>query len=99
MSPKSFKSALSDALNDPSIMKTKQIRSFLGMFDLREGVVAGAYGNKNSDTNAYLNSGISSNQIYIINDDSILRRVDNGLATSYTRQANEVDSLYPPLTN
>ena len=86
-----------EALNDPSIVKTNQIRSIIELFDVRENAVAGAYGNKNSDTNAYLNAGLRSNQIYIINDDGILRKVDNGLITSYNEQADNVDTLYPRL--
>ena len=97
MSPKSFAEALVDAMSNPSPMKTATIKKFLKLFNIRDNVVLGAYGNKNSDTKSYIDSGISTNIMYLINTDSVLRRVSDGQRTSYFAQASQVNNLYPKI--
>lgn len=98
MSPKSFAEALADAVTDPSPVKAEQIKSFSKLFNLRQDVILGAYGNRNSDTKAYMDAGISTNLIYLVNEKSILRRVSDGKRTSYYEHATNVNQLYPSIS-
>jgi len=97
MSPKTFAEALVDALSNPTPVKTSTIKSLLDLFDIKENVVVGAYGNKNSDTQAYMNSGVSTNIIYLVNSDGVLRRVGDGKRTSYFEHASNVNQKYPKI--
>ena len=78
MSPKSFAEALVDALSDPSGVKATKIQSFVNLFNIKQNVVIGAYGNRNSDTKAYLDAGIPRDRIFLVNSNSVLRRVSDG---------------------
>ena len=95
MSPKTFAEALVDALSNPSPVKTTTIKSFIDLFDQKENVIKGAYGNRNSDTQAYMDAGISTNIIYLVNGQSVLRRVSDGRKTSYGAHAQNVNEMYP----
>ena len=95
MSPKTFAEALVDALSNPSPVKTSTIKSFIELFDLKDNVIKGAYGNRNSDTQAYMDAGIPTNLIYLVNDKSVLRRVGDGQRTSYAEHATNVNEMYP----
>ena len=75
--------------------KTATLRSLMELFKLRHNVVLGAYGNKNSDTEAYLNIGISRDRIFIINKQSKMTNVGTGQDTSYKQHANSIDKMYP----
>ena len=95
MSPKTFFEGVQDELSDPSAVKAATIRSLMDLFDIKENVVMGAYGNKATDTKAYTDAGIPKNLIYIINEDSVLRRVSDGLLSSYQDHASTVNTIYP----
>ena len=95
MSPKTFAEALVDALSNPSPVKTTTIKSFIELFDQKENIIKGAYGNRNSDTQAYMDAGISTNLIYLVNEKSVLRRVSDGRKTSYGQHAQKVNEMYP----
>ena len=97
MSPKTFADAISDALTDPSPVKAETMMSFLKLFDIKDNVVLGAYGNRNSDTKAYLDVGISTNKIYLVNEDNVLRRVSDGQRSSYFNHASDVNEMYPKI--
>ena len=97
MSPKTFADAMKDALTDPSPVKAETMMSFLKLFDLRENVVLGAYGNRNSDTKAYLDVGISTDRIYLVNEENVLRRVSDGQRSSYFNHATNVNEMYPKI--
>ena len=97
LSPKTFAEALVDALSNPSPVKTATTKAFLDLFDIKENVVLGAYGNKNSDTQAYMDAGISTNIIYLINTDSVIRRVSDNKRTSYFEHASKVNQKYPKI--
>ena len=94
MSPKTFAEALVDALSNPSPVKTSTIKSFVDLFDTKENVIKAAYGNRNSDTQAYMDAGISTNLIFLVNEKSVLRRVGDGRRTSYAEHASKVDEMY-----
>ena len=95
MSPKSFAEALVDALSDPSGVKATKIQSFVNLFNIKQNVVIGAYGNRNSDTKAYLDAGIPRDRIFLVNSNSVLRRVSDGKKTSYHNHVVKVNEMYP----
>ena len=95
MSPKSFAEALVDALSDPSGVKATKIQSFVNLFNIKQNVVIGAYGNRNSDTKAYLDAGIPRDRIFLVNSNSVLRRVSDGKKTSYNNHVVKVNEMYP----
>ena len=97
MSPKTFAEALVDAVSDPSPVKTATMKGLFKLFDIKENIVKGAYGNRNSDTKAYMDAGISTDMIYLVNEKSILRRVGDGKRTSYFEHANLVNQKYPKI--
>ena len=94
MSPKSFAEALVDALSDPSGVKATKIQSFVNLFNIKQNVVIGAYGNRNSDTKAYLDAGIPRDRIFLVNSNSVLRRVSDGKKTSYHNHVVKVNEMY-----
>ena len=97
MSPKTFAEALVDAMSDPSKVKATKIQSILNLFDLKQDVILGAYGNRNSDTKAYLEAGIATNKIFIVNEKSIVRRVGDGKKMTYQDHVNNINDMYPKL--
>ena len=82
---------------DPSSTKTATMKAILEMFDLREHVVFGGYGNKESDAKAYGNVGIEKRKIFIVDEDSKMRNYGSGEETSYEIHAQNVDIMYPKL--
>ena len=92
LSPISAEAALTA---DAEVMKLSTLKSILDLFNLKQDVVAGAYGNKNSDTEAYLNSGIRGGRIFLINEDSQILNVETGNNSSYKLQALQIDKYYP----
>ena len=67
----------------------------LDLFDIKHDVVVGAYGNKNTDTEAYLKSGIRGERVFLINENSKLINVATGNMSSYQLQAEAIDQFYP----
>lgn len=57
------------------------------------------YDNRNSDTQAYMDSGIPTNIIYLVNSNSVLRRVGDGKRTSYYEHATKVNQKYPKINS
>lgn len=97
MSPKTFSEALVDAMSDPSKVKATKIQSVLNLFDIKQDVILGAYGNRNSDTKAYLEAGIHPNKIFIVNEKSVVRRVSDGKKMTYQDHVNNINDMYPNL--
>ena len=94
MSPISAEKAISA---DAEIMKLSTLTSIINLFDLKEGVIYGAYGNKNSDTESYLKSGIKGDNVYLINEQSNIVNVATGNITSYKVQSQMINEYYPKL--
>lgn len=92
MSPISAKAAITA---DADVMKLETLKSLLNLFDIKHDVVAGAYGNKNTDTEAYLKSGIRGDRVFLINENSKLVNVATGNVSSYQLQAEGIDQYYP----
>jgi len=61
--------------------------------------VVSAYGNKDSDVKAYVNSEIDLNSIYIVNPEGVLENVGTGESSSYEEQVTKVDKLYPVVSD
>ena len=97
MSPKTFAEALVDAMSDPSKVKATKIQSVLNLFEIKQDVILGAYGNRNSDTKAYLEAGIHPNKIFIVNEKSVVRRVSDGKKMTYQDHVNNINNMYPKL--
>merc|ERR1711997_1095567 len=97
MSPKTYAEALIDAMTNPAPVKAATIKKFLDLFESKNNVVLAAYGNRNSDTQAYMDGGIPTNRIFLVNSESVLRRVGDGKRTSYYEHATKVNQKYPKI--
>jgi len=103
-SPVSFMSGVVAEVvtKSPNIQKSKIIQEIWSLFesknltDINE-TIAGCYGDKETDTKAYLDSGLSPNSVYIINPAGELRNVGSGDVTNYGEQVENVNELYPAL--
>ena len=95
MSPKPMAEALTEALSDPAPAKKSKILSIIELFDTKQNTFFGAYGNKDSDKRAYQQSGLNSNLTYIVNEESILRRISDNHQTSYRDHLINVNNIYP----
>ena len=87
------------ALGDPFkavLGKTTCLNNVLSLFEDPSSVIAGAYGNKSSDSEAYKNSGISLSNTYIINKDSKIINVATEDETTYKMQYEDLNNRYPP---
>ena len=93
MSPRPTVPAL---LGEPNVDKTITIKLLTGMFDVKQNVIKGCYGNHNTDTQAYMDAGIMPKIIYLVNNQGKLVNAATGLKTTYQEQISEIDSLYPP---
>ena len=95
MNPKPFANAMVDALRHANVAKTKFLKDMFNLFQLHKNVVIGAYGNKETDTIAYMEAGISKDNIYIVNPKGELRNIYDSTVTSYHAHALLVDEMYP----
>ena len=94
MSPISAEKAISA---NAEVMKLSTLNSIINLFDLKEDAIDGAYGNKNSDTESYLKSGIQGENIYLVNNQGKIVNVVTGNITSYRLQSKMVNEYYPKL--
>lgn len=79
----------------PFVEKSKSIDEMNKIFV--GDTIVGAYGNKETDTTAYQNSGIPLERVWIVNPAGDLKNEATKLVTSYAQQAEHVDELYPKL--
>jgi len=101
-SPTSFISGLIAEVvtGSPHVQKTKMIQELWATFksenrtDINDVIVA-AYGNKETDTKAYLQSGLSPQRVFIVNPQGELKNVGTGQVSSYQTQAEIIDTLFP----
>ena len=75
--------------------KTTSLQNVLSLFKEPGNVIVGAYGNNNSDSEAYKNVGVPLNLIYLINKQSKMVNLETKQETSFKAQATEINSLYP----
>merc|ERR1719495_1145632 len=68
----------------PDVQKTKTIK------EIWDTIVAG-YGNKETDTKAYVNSGLALDTVFIVNPEGQLKNEGTGAVTSYNEQVENVD--------
>ena len=95
LSPRTFIGGVIAELSDPAPMKTAMIKSVTDLFDRGAEVFCGAYGNKETDSRAYVQAGIDETKIFIVDTSSVLRRFSDGEITSYGNHEKQVDELYP----
>ena len=75
--------------------KSATLKYLMNLFKNKSNIVHGAYGNKDSDTEAYRNIGIPDDRIFIINKQSHMINVGTKLPTSYKEHAKFIDKMYP----
>ncbi len=98
MAPKSVAGALLDeTVGSPAETKAETIESVLDLFEVGVEAVHVAYGNKDTDTEAYSKAGIPEDKIYIINEESVLRRISDDRISSYPDQAENINQFFPIL--
>jgi len=84
----------------PDVQKTKMILELWSTFrsenrtDINE-VIVGGYGNKETDTKAYLQAGLLPHNVFIVNTQGELRNIGTGEVTTYQKQADVIDKLFP----
>ena len=99
MSPRPLAMAALASIADPAPMKTALIKTITDTFERKANVFVGAYGNKESDARAYVQAGIPSELIFIVNESSVMKRFSDGQITSYRQHELLVDQIYPNLNN
>ena len=75
--------------------KTTSLKNVLGLFKETGNVIVGAYGNNNSDSEAYKNVGVPLNMTYLIDKQSKMVNLETKQETSFKAQATEINTLYP----
>ena len=86
--------ALGDSTDHTNI-KTQTLKNLMGLFNNKSAQIYGAYGNKDSDTKAYRNIGITEDKIFIINKQSHMISVGTQKPTSYKEHALNLNEMYP----
>ena len=97
LSAKTFIGSIFSELSDPAPMKIALIKKITEIFDKKEDIFVGAYGNKDSDVRAYKGAEISESKVYIADPSGDLKRLSDGQKSSYAFHEAAVDILYPKL--
>ena len=87
------KAAFGDATDHTNI-KTQTLKNLMDLFHAKSSRIYGAYGNKDSDTEAYRNIGIPDERIFIIDKQSHMINVGTQEPTSYKEHANSINIMY-----
>ena len=93
MSPVTWHQALLS--QDKAANKLSTLRSITELFESKENVIVGAYGNKDTDTEAYRNAGIRPNKIFSVNEDGNMIDIATKTSTSYLEHFRNVSNMYP----
>ena len=75
--------------------KSSTLQNVLALFEDPSTVVAGAYGNNNSDSEAYKNIGIPPNKTFMINKKSKIVNIMTKEETTYKLQSDNLNNIYP----
>ena len=75
--------------------KSSSLNNVLSLFENPSDMFVGAYGNKNSDAEAYKNVGISLNKTFIINKQSEITNVLSDEKTTFQLQIEDLNNLFP----
>merc|ERR1719188_1317894 len=96
MSPKSLTAAVvEEVTSGPAAQKARTLNSVLSLFEMGAATVDGAYGNAETDEEAYRRVLISPARIWMVNEQGVLRNVGDNTKSTYTQQAENIDRLYP----
>ena len=79
--------------------KTTSLKNVLGLFKEPGNVIVGAYGNNNSDSEAYKNVGVPLSMTYLIDKQSKMVNLETKQETSFKAQATEINTLYPNIND
>ena len=93
MSPITWHKALIS--QDKAAIKLSTLRSIIELFDTKENVIAAAYGNKDTDTKAYLDSGIEPNKVFLINELGHMIDIGTETKTSYVEHFQNISTMFP----
>ena len=93
MSPITWHKALIS--QDKAAIKFSTLHSIIELFDRKEKVIAAAYGNKDTDTKAYLDSGINPNKVFLVREDGHMIDIGTETKTSYVEHFQNVSSMFP----
>ena len=95
MSPKSNADALVAVMtSEAHLQQIETLKSILALFDVEEKSVQAAFGNNESDSEAYESVGIEN--VFIVNSLGKIVTVAANF-TSYNELVEDVDELFPPL--
>ena len=93
MSPITWHKALIS--QDKAAIKLSTLQSIIELFDAKENVIAAAYGNKDTDTKAYLDSGIDPNKVFLVNEEGHMIDIGTVTKSSYVEQFQNVNTMFP----
>jgi len=91
---------ITEVTGSPHLEKTSSLLDLWATFksknrtDINE-VIQGAYGNKETDNKAYLQAGLLPHKVFIVNPSGELKNIGSGEVSSYQKQAETIDELYP----
>lgn len=92
MAPKAFQDSVTN------VYKTMHLINFQQLFFEPEEVFQGAYGHFSTDSDVFVDAGISTNFTFLIDSrDGKMYNLDTKEETSYREQADIVDIIYPRL--
>jgi len=80
---------------NPTIVKLTTIKSIIELFDLKEKVVYGAFGNKTTDAIAYSESSISPDKVYLIDEEGCIVHMKDLKTTSYGELSKNINLIFP----
>ncbi|XP_040580012.1 phosphatidate phosphatase LPIN2 [Lepeophtheirus salmonis] len=98
MSPKPAAETLYEStVGTPRYTKASNLNDLLNLFNDKDNVVKGAYGNVQSDSEAYQDVGISKSLIYLIEYGNLRREDRTDEVSSYHNEIRKLDETYPRL--
>lgn len=80
---------------DKAAIKLSTLHSIIELFDTKENVIAAAYGNKDTDTKAYLDSGIDPKKVFFVNEEGHMIDIGTETETSYVEHFHNVSTMFP----
>jgi len=93
LSPKAHPDLFSEKTT--AVDKIKTIRSVADLFNRRQEAFVGAFGNADTDMEAYMDVGFPPENISRIDENSEIKNNKTGNVTSYQELAENVNNLYP----
>ena len=101
MSPDGVVAALTREIimRKPQQFKIPALLDIQKLFPKGHSPFYAAYGNRNTDIIAYVAAGIKVDNVYIVDESGAVTCKSEPGSTTYTKIANDVDRMFPKLTN